>query len=489
MHTAKDNGPTIGVIGGGFTGAIFAVHLARAASIPLKIDIIEPRDSVGAGLAYGSCGPEHRINVPSDRMFVFAEDRLHFSRWLKRTGRWQADPEALTTAGHHYSARQDFAAYMADLVAQTVSDNPSGSTIRHVKRVAIQVMLVAGTWLVGFKGGGTALYDHLVVCATHGAPPCRWPLVDGASELPGLVRDPWRPDALAAVSREASVLVIGTGLTMCDAVVTLKRHGHRGPIHAISRRALTSRPQGAFIEDFDLFRGEQPPDTAIGLLLLVRKRIRDAAEANMPWHAVIDSVRRNLPNIWPALPMSERAKITRHLRAYWDVHRFRMAPQVQRVMAEGLSEGWLRLSAGRIDEIGRSGHKFCVRWTPRRAAPQAELADAIINCTGPDSNPATSSNPVIRSLLEDGLIRPDPLRIGLDVDVDGRLLSRDGTANDGLRAAGPLARILVGEATGIPEASAHARHVAHALATMLRGAYSCIDPSSGGSSKGLPIRP
>ncbi|HEY9215330.1 MAG TPA: FAD/NAD(P)-binding protein, partial [Ancylobacter sp.] len=79
MNAPLAHHPRIGIIGGGFTGAVFAVHLARAATTALDIEIIEPRETVGAGLAYGSCEPEHRINVPSDRLTVFAEDPHHFS--------------------------------------------------------------------------------------------------------------------------------------------------------------------------------------------------------------------------------------------------------------------------------------------------------------------------------------------------------------------------------------------------------------------------
>src|SRR5580692_4930447 len=51
----------IGVVGGGFTGGVFCVHLANISSVPLDIEVIEPREQVGFGLAYGSCGEEHRI--------------------------------------------------------------------------------------------------------------------------------------------------------------------------------------------------------------------------------------------------------------------------------------------------------------------------------------------------------------------------------------------------------------------------------------------
>ena len=467
MHLVENDTPKIGIIGGGFTGAIFAVHLSRAAPVRLAMDIIEPREEVGAGLAYGSSSPEHRINVPSDRMVVFAEDRHHFTRWLKHTGKWEADAEALTPEGHHYSARHDFASYMADLVADSAAQNPSGSTIRQIKGAAKHVGKVGGTWRVALGDGTSHAYDHLVFCATHAMPAFRWPLVGGAEGLPHLVRDPWQISALTAIPGDASVLIIGAGLTMSDVVVTLKKHGHRGPIQAIARRALTSRPQGVFDDAFDLFGGEERPGTALGLLQFVRKRIAEAATRDLSWHAVIDAVRRSLVSYWATLPMEERAKIVRHLRSFWDVHRFRMAPQVQIALARGQSEGWLRLSAGRIHEIGRNGDRFSVRWTPRGGMRQIAIADAVINCTGPDSDLTRSSNPLVQSAIAEGLIRPDALRIGLDVDRDGQLIDRDGKSNAGLWAAGPLARIVVGEATGIPEASAQARHVAAALAASL----------------------
>jgi len=44
--------PTIGIVGGGFSGAAVAWHLARA-SAPANIVVFEPNGTLGAGLAYG----------------------------------------------------------------------------------------------------------------------------------------------------------------------------------------------------------------------------------------------------------------------------------------------------------------------------------------------------------------------------------------------------------------------------------------------------
>ena len=453
----------IAIVGGGFTGATLAVHLARAAAGSLAIDIFEPRDSIGAGVAYGSCGPEHRINVPSDRMSVFAEDPLHFSRWLRDCEVWDADRQALTPQGEHYSKRHDFGAYMADLVGKAAAGNPSGSIIRH-RRAAVLEVREKRNALEVVSERGIDTYEHAVLCASHAAPAFRWPVSEAATTLPHLVRNPWRQDQLASVPREAAVFVIGTGLTMADVIVTLRGHGHRGSIHAVSRRGLTPMPHAAFDDGFDLFGSAVPPTTAMTLLQFVRRRVREAERQEMTWHAVVDALRRKLATYWSTLPIGERAKIARSLRAYWDVHRFRMAPQVAALLEEGRTEGWLRISSGRVDSIGRDGDRFAIHWRARGDATCNEAAEAIVNCTGPDSDLGRSALPVVRALIDRGTIRADALRIGFDVDAQGRLFDRSGQPNARLWAAGPLARSVVGEATGVPEASQHARVVAEAVA-------------------------
>jgi len=467
MNAPLARHPRIGIIGGGFTGAVFAVHLARAAQTALDIEIIEPREALGAGLAYGSCEPEHRINVPSDRLIVFTEDPHHFSDWLKRTGAWEADAFALTAQGDHYSKRHDFAAYIADLLAEARAHNPSGSTIAHRRTIATGLSREGAQWRVTGEDGSVALYDEVVLCATYGRPAFRWTLTDGADQLPYLVRNPWDWATIKTIPADADVFIIGTGLTMCDVVVTLRKGGHTGKIRAVSRRALTPRQHGDFDGSLDLFENTVPPGTALGLLRLVRRRIEELAAQGRSWHAVVDAVRRNLACYWSTLPIKERSKIVRRLRSYWDVHRFRMAPQVAELLATGQREGWLELNAGHIGSIGREGERFAVTWTPKGEAARTELYGAIINCTGPDGDLTRSGNPLLRAAIADGLMRPDALRVGIDVDAQGHALDGKGTPTPHLWAAGPLARAIVGEATGVPETSSHARHVADVLAATL----------------------
>ncbi len=382
-------------------------------------------------------------------------------------GRGTPIPEGLTDDGDHYSTRHDFGAYVADLVRGTAANNPSGSTITHRRASAVGLARDAGGWRVTFDDGTSAHYAELVLCATYAAPPFRWELGEGAEALPHLVRNPWNWEAIKVIPDTASVIVIGTGLTMCDAVVTLRSRGHRGQIRAISRRALMPRPHAEFDSEFDLFEGRDLPETALDLLRFVRARVREIEAEGRSWHVVVDSLRRRLATYWRTLPVPERAKIARRLRAHWDVHRFRIAPQVSAIMERGRSEGWLEIASGHIHSITAVDGRFGLNWTPKQRDRRITPADAIINCTGPDPDLGRTESPFLQDALRQGLIRADALRIGIDVDGEGRVLGRSGEPSPGLWAAGPFARAMVGEATGATEASAHARMVAGALVTSL----------------------
>jgi len=304
----------------------------------------------------------------------------------------------------------------------------------------------------------------VVVTASHETPSFPWPVDERAVAHPGLVRDPWlqlQTLDVEAMPEDSTIVVAGTGLTMCDVVVTLARRGFGGRVLAISRRALLPRTHGRFDHRFDLLAGQPVPTTARTLLRLVRGAVRRAAD----WREALDAVRFMLPVLWQALPSDERRRAVRRLRPFWDVHRYRMAPQVDALLSERLQRHTLRIAAGRIVAIGSdTGDSLAVRWQAREGGVQQTRCAAFVNCTGPAGDPSRIENPLIQSLLASGLATADPAGVGLDCDADGRLRGRDGQLAEHLCVAGPLARAAVAEVTGVPEASAHARRVAERLA-------------------------
>lgn len=107
----------VAIIGGGFSGAAVALHLARRG---LQSFVFEPRAQLGQGLAYGSGESVFRTNVPAAKMSLFPDDPTHFHRWIDQTGAVAADSEALAADGGIYPSRLVFGCYVAAQVAPYV---------------------------------------------------------------------------------------------------------------------------------------------------------------------------------------------------------------------------------------------------------------------------------------------------------------------------------------------------------------------------------
>jgi uncharacterized NAD(P)/FAD-binding protein YdhS len=137
------------------------------------------------------------------------------------------------------------------------------------------------------------------------------------------------------------VLLIGTGLTMVDMVLSLQERKHKGKIYAVSRRGLSpqrhqpTKPYPAFLTINDA------PKTALGLWQRLRGEVQKAQTEGYDWRAVIDSLRPITQKLWQQLPLPEQQRFLRHAVPYWDVHRHRIAQQVAEVLDQLLASGQL----------------------------------------------------------------------------------------------------------------------------------------------------
>lgn len=189
----------------------------------------------------------------------------------------------------------------------------------------------------------------------------------------------------------------------------------------------------------------------------------------LPWQAALYRVRKQGGVIWAALPQAERAKLVHRLRVWWDVHRFRIAPQVEAVLDDLAARGRLTIAAGSIRSARGGADGITLRWKPKGEEAREDRVDAVILTTGPGHQDILNGSGFIAALARAGLVRPDPLRLGLDV-TDGCLaVGQDGRALADMLIAGPLARAHVGELMGIPEVTAHAELVARRLADRIEG--------------------
>jgi len=75
----------------------------------------------------------------------------------------------------------------------------------------------------------------------------------------------------------------------------------------------------------------------------------------------------------------------------------------------------------------------------------------VLNCTGPARDYSKIDHPLIANLRENGWLTPDPLRLGIETDPEGRLIGADGSSVPGLFTLGPLRLPGLWESLAIPE--------------------------------------
>lgn len=448
---------TIALIGGGATGALVALHLARLAVAPLDVLVFEPRPVLGAGLAYSTTDPVHRVNVPAGRMSAEPDDPEHFERWALDRGIAEADPGAFAPDGALFPRRAWFGRYLAETLAEALRRSPVSLT--HI-RSPVTGLVPGGAGHVLTLADARQYEANAVVLASGNPPALLPPALAGLAGHPRVIGDPWRAGRLEAVGRKDRVVILGNGLSMGDAVAALAALGHRGPIRTLSRRGRLPRPTptGAVEPQGDL---ADPPRRTARVLL---SDFRQLARAQS-WPAATEGARRAAPAIWAALPDEEKRRFLRHLRPYWETLRFGVAPQIAMAIEAGVSAGRLRIGRGRILSAEAAPDRLSLTVARARRTERLE-ADWLVNATGPAFS-ALLETPLLGALSGAGLIAPDGLGLGLLAAPDGQARGADGRPVPNLFVAGPLARGMRGELSGIREIAATTREIAAILTERL----------------------
>ena len=319
-----------------------------------------------------------------------------------------------------------------------------------------------------YLADGRRLDADLVVLAVGNHPPP--PILPGdAAHSPCYCGDPWSPDVTAGTAPDAPVLIVGTGLTMVDTVLTLLDHGHHGPIVALSRRGLV--PQ----RHVPAATAKLPPLPAYpkGMLALLRCLRADAAvciAAGGAWQDALDRFRPFIQSSWMDATVQDRRRFLRHLRPWWDIHRHRIAGPVADRIDAARANGQLRILAGRIRTATDTPAGLAIHYQPRGGGPQRRLDVArVVNCTGPAINYQRITDPLVEHLLAQGLASPDPLDLGLAVTADGALLRADGTTGP-IYALGSVTRGRFWDVTSVPDIRVQCDALAAHLARQLEPA-------------------
>jgi len=454
---------TIAIIGAGFSGTATAVRLlTQPTSEPLRVVLINRSGQMARGVAYGTQSPEHLLNVPAGNMSALAHDPDHFVRFCRRMDR--------AVTGATFVSRKTYGQYMAWLLHDAESRPAQRNSLSRIvgEVVAVKIGPGASEAMLTLADGARLGVDRVVFAFGH-FPPKNPELSDPRFYRSSrYIRDPWSADANGRLAQSKRILLLGTGLTAVDVCISLLNGSGDRVIYAVSRRGLlpcTHRPSGPQPPFIDLSdHMESIPGTIRGYVHAVRHETDSRSRAGEDWRNVLTAIRRTTPALWARLPQSERARFLRHVQPYWEVHRHRAAPEPYERFQELILSRALRVIAGRVVHL--EDHTVGVQATVRlRGTEQlAELqVDTVVNCTGPATDLKQVDDALVKQLLLDGLIQPDPLGLGIEVTDDYAVLDTEGIPSSVLHYVGPLLRARYWEATAVPELRVHAQRLADRL--------------------------
>lgn len=431
---------TVAIVGAGFSGLLTALHLAADRAGP-QVRLIERAGRFARGAAYATANPDHLLNVRVDNMSAYPDQPDHFTKWLSLRGGWSAHGGFVT--------RGVYGDYLQDLLRQALETFGADRLLLEQDEV-VDLVPHDGAWTVRLALGRELEADAVVLAPGVLAPEPPAGADPALLTSPRYLANPWVETELP----EGDLLLLGTGLTMVDAVLSHARPGRR--TWAISRRGLSPRPHAPVA-------ARPPASRPQGSPLAMLREVRAAADRH-GWREAVDDLRPHVREIWRAWSQPERAAFLRHLRPWWDVHRHRLAPSAARQLATLMRARDLTLRAGEVVALAPHGRGVEVVWRPRGGEALRRMSvGAVINCMGLPGDITRSADPLLARLLARGLIRPDPNRLGAEVDDASRLVGRDGVAWASLYAVGSITRGAVWEMTSVPDIRVQAEATAAGL--------------------------
>ena len=452
------NRPHVVVVGAGASGTLTTIHLVRASGrrgAGVEITLLDPADRWGRGTAFGTTDDQHLLNVPASGMSALPEDPSHFVQW--RGG-----------AAYEFAPRREYARYLDELLTATLNSSLVNTTVRHHRLRAVGVRRAATGAVVDLDGGSELAADAVVLACGLPGPGSEW-APESVRDSAFFVSDPWGPGALDVVRRDrtgpADVLVVGTGLTMVDVVLSLTdQHNARNRVVlAVSRsgrlpktHAPVQRP--AVIPDISSWGGRLDD-----LRSAIRDHVVTAARSTGDWRPGIDGLRFQVAALWSRLSEDDRVEFLRRDAGTWNTLRHRMplssATQLARLRRLG------RLELGRAEVIAAQPLPL--------GGLSVELSDGsrrdvgwMVNCTGPRTDIRCLGDPLLDDILRPraGSALATPATAGMGVRTDnGRLIDSDGSSRSPVWALGALRRGELWESTAVPEIRSQALAVATAV--------------------------
>lgn len=236
--SASDGAVPIAVIGAGFSGTMAALQLLAHLPSERPVLLCEQAETFGRGLAYATGNPDHLLNLRASNMSAFPDWPGDFEAWLARA---DLDPRDATgvrvTPAGTFAARGLYGRYLTELLTHAVTSRTGAGRLQLLNDRIVDLEPEGDGFVLRTEGGRTRRVAGAVLAMGN---------VPGLDSVRSRHRiDPWAIERFGPLDPDRPILIVGTGLTMVDAVAALRRHGFPGRIVALSRRGLLPNAHAA----------------------------------------------------------------------------------------------------------------------------------------------------------------------------------------------------------------------------------------------------
>jgi uncharacterized NAD(P)/FAD-binding protein YdhS len=450
----------IAIIGGGFSGVMSAVNLARLSRERLQLTLINHHRPTGRGVAYGTRRGEHLLNVAARNMSAFPDLPDHFVQWLRTRSEYDTVPDI--ELRERFIPRMCFGDYVRGLMQQHLQSPPDSSPVKtaFIEGEVRDVVLNDRGATIHLSDGARVEADR-VVLATGNEAPAGFPGDEQLCDHPAWVGNPWQAWENRLPASGGTIVLLGTGLTTVDAIITLRALGWQGFVQAVSRNGWL--PQAHF-------RGIEWPDfppsgvdlATLGLkdlLKLIEHHCAQLRELGANPAIIVDKMRPHTQRVWKNFSLEERWEFARRHAARWNILRHRIAPEIHAQVTTAQLTGQLRVHAAGIERLEAKDKQVLVHLSDGRTL----TGDLVINATGPQAKFSATKSVLLANLLRSGVITTDDMEMGVKVDADHTVIDRTGARSEVLLALGPILRGTLWETIAVPELRGQARRIAETL--------------------------
>lgn len=446
----------IAIIGGGAAGAALFGALLNRDDLA-TVHWVTGASTRGRGVAYATHDDHHLLNVRAGGMGLYVDQAEEF---LQHVVRDRAD-----VRNTDFLPRRVFGDFIeAQVQARMAAAEKKGRRFALHDTEAVRVDPQIHGYDVLLADQQIVHVDTVILAVGALSPrPLRTvsdqALASGAYEL-----NPWQLSQRSHAPRR--LIVIGTGLTAVDTLLSASTQWPDAELVAVSRHGLLPfvhpvLPTQPYPQQAELNAALLAAEGTGPMLRAIRDALRNAADVD--WRSVIDGMRPINATLWQGLTLAQRRQFLRHARWIWEASRHRTAPRSAETIQQLRDEGRLQVHAARVLGVDGAGPLNVAIRSRANQVLSTLQADLVVQATGLDTAVAFTEHALLSQLIEDGLAVADSLQLGVSAHPDGRLANARGDVQPGLYAIGSLLRGNLWECTAMPEI----RAAAHALATAL----------------------